>query len=244
MIRGSTAAFGYATSPEGERWWSARVPVAPLDSADLADGTPARWRGLLLPLLGADATPAADLVAAGSDRLMGTDATELPTETPWRSGRILVVGGATHAASPATGQGASMALEDAIVLAKPLRDTPDTDSALRRYETLRRLRVEHDITVSGGLSRGTPTPSGTGPSPRGAGANRAADDELVRQPEWSTDIWRLRAVDPVQRPTGATPPRTGPSYRSNHPGFSERSTCWPVSCPVDSSWSTRWRRPP
>ncbi|MFI7407339.1 FAD-dependent oxidoreductase [Streptomyces sp. NPDC049627] len=186
MVRGSTVAFGYAVSPTGETYWFARVSDTPLAADDIAHGTPGRWRDLLLPLLRKDATPAADLVAATPDHLMVTNATELPTGTPWRSGRALVIGDAAHAASPATGQGASMALEDAVVLAKSLRDAPDTDGALSLYETLRRPRTEHNITVSGGISRGTHTPSG--PVPRAAGGNRPGDDELIRHLEWGTDL--------------------------------------------------------
>ncbi|MFG2555791.1 FAD-dependent oxidoreductase [Streptomyces sp. NPDC048581] len=189
MVRGSSVAFGYAVSPAGETYWFARVTDEPLPADALADGTPARWRDLLLPLLRKDATPAADLVAATADRLMVTNATELPTGTPWRSGRTLVIGDAAHAASPATGQGASMALEDAVVLAKSLRDTPDTDAALALYETLRRPRVENNITVSGNISRGTHTPSG--PGGRSTGGNRQGDDELVRHLDWGTDLSRL-----------------------------------------------------
>ena len=189
MVRGSSVAFGYAMSPTGETYWFARVSDTPLAADDTAHGTPTRWRDLLLPLLRKDATPAADLVAATPDRLMVTNATELPTGTPWRSGRALVIGDAAHAASPATGQGASMALEDAVILAKSLRDAPDTDAALSLYETLRRPRVEHNITVSGGISRGTHTPSG--PGPRAADGNRPGDDELIRHLEWGTDLRRL-----------------------------------------------------
>ncbi|MGI5380019.1 FAD-dependent oxidoreductase [Streptomyces sp. CA-251387] len=189
MVRGSTVAFGYAVSPTGETYWFARVSDTPLAADDIAHGTPTRWRDLLLPLLRKDTTPAADLVAATPDHLMVTNATELPTGTPWRSGRALVIGDAAHAASPATGQGASMALEDAVVLAKSLRDAPDTDEALSLYETLRRPRVEHNITVSGGISRGTHTPSG--PGPRAGGGNRPGDDELIRHLEWGTDLRRL-----------------------------------------------------
>ncbi|MCF1595732.1 FAD-dependent oxidoreductase [Streptomyces muensis] len=180
MVRGSSVAFGYAVSPEGETYWFARVSDAPLAADALAEGTPARRRDLLLPLLRKDATPAADLVAATPDRLMVTNATELPTGTPWRSGRTLIIGDAAHAASPATGQGASMALEEAVVLAKSLRDAPDTESALTLYERLRRPRVEHNITVSGNISRGTPTPT----------ADRPGDDELIRQLDWDTDLWQ------------------------------------------------------
>lgn len=191
MVRGSGVAFGYTVSPQGETYWFARVCDAPLTADDIAHGTPARRRDVLLPLLSKDATPAADLVAATSDRLMVTNATALPTGTPWRSGRTLVIGDAAHAASPATGQGASMALEDAVVLAKSLRDAPDTEAALSLYEALRRPRVEHNITVSGSISRGTHTPSG--PGPQGAGAGRPGDDELIRHLEWGT---RLRPPGP------------------------------------------------
>ncbi|MFD5840258.1 FAD-dependent oxidoreductase [Streptomyces chartreusis] len=191
MVRGSTVAFGYAVSPEGETYWFARGAGEPLAADDIQHATPARLRDLLLPLLSKDTTPAADLVAATSDDLMVTNATELPTGTPWRSGRTLLIGDAAHAASPATGQGASMALEDAVVLAKSLRDTPDTDAALSLYETLRRPRVEHNVTVSGNISRGTHNPSERRPG--GGAPTRPGDDELAAHLAWDTEL-RLPAT--------------------------------------------------
>jgi len=79
-----------------------------------------------------------------------------------------------------------MALEDAVVLAKCLRDAPDTDAALARYEELRRPRVEFNITVSGNISRGAPSPPPIG---RGAAPSRPGDDELVRLLDWESDLW-------------------------------------------------------
>jgi 2-polyprenyl-6-methoxyphenol hydroxylase-like FAD-dependent oxidoreductase len=186
MVRGSAAAFGCTVSPAGETYWFARVAGEPVAANEIADGTSARWRELLVSLLRKDATPAADIVAATGDRIMVTNATEMPLGTPWRSRRALLIGDAAHAASPATGQGASMALEDAVVLAKALRDAPDTDTALALYEALRRPRVEHNITVSGQISRGGTSPSRTG---RGAPAPRPGEDELIRHLEWDTGIW-------------------------------------------------------
>ena len=188
MVRGSAVAFGYAVSPEGETYWFARVSGEPLAADEIAHGTPAHWHDLLLPLLRKDATPAADIVAATAEQILVTNATEIPLGTPWRSGRTLLIGDAAHAASPATGQGASMALEDAVVLAKSLRDAPDAQSALSLYETLRRPRVEHNITVSGTISRGGQPASrpGTG---QGAPAPRPGEDELIRLLEWDSDIW-------------------------------------------------------
>ncbi|GHE39585.1 FAD-dependent oxidoreductase [Streptomyces capitiformicae] len=182
--RSSSAAFGHAVSPAGEAYWFARVAGEPLSPEEIAAGTPTRWRDLLVPLLREDATPAAGIVAATAGDILVTNATEMPPAMPWRSGRSLLIGDAAHAASPATGQGASMALEDAVVLAKALRDAPDTETALSLYETLRRPRVEHNITVSGQISRGAAAPTRpTSPPPRPG--DEAA---LIRLLEWDADI--------------------------------------------------------
>ncbi|WP_406491033.1 FAD-dependent monooxygenase [Streptomyces sp. NBC_01604] len=184
LVRGSAAAFGYAVSPGGQTYWFARVAGERLAADVIAHGTPGRWRDLLMPLLRDDATAAAGIVAATPDDILVTNATEIPTGAPWRSGRMLLVGDAAHAASPATGQGASMAMEDAVILAKALRDAPDTDTALSVYETLRRPRVEHNTTVSGNISRGIHTPSRTGQAP----AAGPRDEELARLLEWNSRI--------------------------------------------------------
>jgi len=186
MVRGSGAAFGYAVSPQGETYWFARVAGEPLPAEEIAEGASGDWRESLLPLLREDDTPAAGIVAATTGKVLVTNATEIPIGTRWRHGRTLLVGDAAHAASPATGQGASMALEDAVVLAKCLRDAPDTDAALARYEELRRPRVEFNITVSGNISRGAPSPPPIG---RGAATSRPGDDELVRLLDWESDLW-------------------------------------------------------
>lgn len=184
MVRGGATAFGYAVSPTGETYWFARAGGDPLPAGALA-APPAVLRARLLPLLRQDDTPAAALVEASADALMVTNATELPLGTAWHAGRVLLVGDAAHAASPATGQGASMALEDAVVLAKALRDLPDPQAACAGYERHRRPRTEHNITVSGGLTRGTRTPSRPAP---GTPPATGPDERLIRQLAWDTPL--------------------------------------------------------
>lgn len=58
---------------------------------------------------------------------------------------MIIIGDAAHATSPASGQGASMAFEDAVTLAKCLRDLPDVPAAFAAYEGLRRTRVERVV---------------------------------------------------------------------------------------------------
>ncbi|MDN3351485.1 FAD-dependent monooxygenase [Actinomadura sp. DC4] len=172
MIRGSAVAFGHAVSPGGETYWFARV-TGPAGE----DETPARLRAWLVPLLRPDATPAADIVAATGERLMVTNACDLPEVARWRTARMLLVGDAAHAASPATGQGASMALEDAVILAKALRDAPST--AFETYERLRRPRVELNVANSARLTAG-------GAPRRSPGAPAGIPpEELARQLDWA-----------------------------------------------------------
>jgi FAD-dependent urate hydroxylase len=61
---------------------------------------------------------------------------------------VVLIGDAIHATSPSAGQGASMAIEDAVVLAKCLRDAPDVNTAYTTFERLRRPRVEKVVAYS------------------------------------------------------------------------------------------------
>ncbi|MBA2947852.1 FAD-dependent monooxygenase [Streptomyces himalayensis] len=55
---------------------------------------------------------------------------------------MIVLGDAAHAPSPSSGQGASLAIEDAVVLARCLRDTSSHAEAFTAFVGLRRPRVE------------------------------------------------------------------------------------------------------
>jgi 2-polyprenyl-6-methoxyphenol hydroxylase-like FAD-dependent oxidoreductase len=105
----------------------------------------------LLTQLRNDQTPVAGIVRAAHQVLV-TNTYDLPHLSNWHRDHMLIIGDAAHAASPATGQGASMALEDAVILAKSLRDRPDPASAFVTYEQLRRDRVQADINRSARMS--------------------------------------------------------------------------------------------
>jgi 2-polyprenyl-6-methoxyphenol hydroxylase-like FAD-dependent oxidoreductase len=195
MVRGSATAFGHAVSPDHETYWFARVPGPELDPDEIAGTTPRQWREYLVPLLRRDATAAADIVAATGARLMATHARDLPTVTRWRGPRTLIIGDAAHAASPATGQGASMALEDAVILAKALRDLPSLDEALDVYEELRRPRVSSNIENSARMTTSR-MPNRVRRMVRNSSAKRryarreqaSGADELAGQLDWDTPI--------------------------------------------------------
>ena len=59
----------------------------------------------------------------------------------WTHGRVTLLGDAAHPMLPFLGQGAGMVIEDAVVVARAIAESPDVDSALLRYESARRERT-------------------------------------------------------------------------------------------------------
>ena len=60
----------------------------------------------------------------------------------WHSGRVVLIGDAAHASSPMMGQGGSMAMEDALVLAETLHAMPHVATALEMFVSRRRPRTD------------------------------------------------------------------------------------------------------
>ena len=154
MVFGKRAFFGYTVSPSGEFWWFANPPSArELTRSELAASTE-EWKRRLIDLFVDDATPAVEIIRATAGELAGTNQYDMPSVPIWHRGPMVIVGDAAHATSPSSGQGASMAIEDAVVLAKCLRDLPDVSRAFAAYEQLRRERVERVVAQGARSSSG------------------------------------------------------------------------------------------
>ena len=148
FVFGKRCFFGWVKRPDGEVWWFANPGRRTEPTAqELRAMPPHLWRAELLDLLSRDASPALGIIEA-TDRIIGPWPThDLPRVKTWRSRRMVIIGDAAHAASPSSGQGASMAVEDGIVLARCLRDAPSVGAALDDYERLRRPRVERVVAL-------------------------------------------------------------------------------------------------
>ncbi|HBS3081403.1 TPA: FAD-dependent oxidoreductase [Klebsiella variicola subsp. variicola] len=67
---------------------------------------------------------------------------ELFVDDPWYQGRVVLVGDAVHTTTPHLGQGAGMAIEDAIVLREALQQTDSVAAALAHFDARRRPRCQ------------------------------------------------------------------------------------------------------
>jgi 2-polyprenyl-6-methoxyphenol hydroxylase-like FAD-dependent oxidoreductase len=145
MVFGRRGFAGYLAAPGGGTWWFANPPVtaepAPEEVAATSD---LQWRARLYDLHRGDRSPLVALVEATPGPLRGWTTHDVPAVRRWHRGRVVLVGDAAHATSPAAGQGSSLAVEDAVVLARCLRDLPVAE-ALRTYEGLRRGRAERVV---------------------------------------------------------------------------------------------------
>jgi 2-polyprenyl-6-methoxyphenol hydroxylase-like FAD-dependent oxidoreductase len=152
MLWGRRAFFGYTLERPGRAWWFANLG-APEDppASELAERSTEQWREQLLALFASDPPWARQLID-NTPRIAGWPIHDLPGLSTWHRGRLVLLGDAAHAVSPSSGQGASLALEDALVLAKCLRDLPGPEVAFEHYEARRRPRAER--VVAAGRRRG------------------------------------------------------------------------------------------
>lgn len=139
--------LGYWPVPGGGTAWFSNLPHdRPLSAGESRVTPSAQWMRVLREKHAHD-IPGRDLLnATGEDDLLIIGGMEiLPSVPNWYRGRMVLVGDSAHAPSPSSGQGASMAAESAVQLARCLRDLPDIGSAFAAFERLRRERVEKVI---------------------------------------------------------------------------------------------------
>ncbi|NRQ30315.1 FAD-dependent monooxygenase [Nonomuraea sp. NN258] len=144
MVFGKRAFFGYTVAASGETWWFANLPRR------LGD-VPDDWKPALIEAFQDDDNGSADLIR-NSPVELALPVFDLPPVPTWHRGRVVLTGDAAHATSPSSGQGASMAVEDAIVLARCLRDSESHTAAFTRFERERRARAERIVAYSRTIS--------------------------------------------------------------------------------------------
>lgn len=152
---GSKAYYLFWRHPDGGTVWGANLPrPTPMSVRDARAVGSDQWRATLLETYGSD-VPGGELIRrTAPDRLNATGALYIMPSVPhWSRDRLVIIGDAAHAPSNSSGQGASLAIESAIELAKCLRDASSVQAATAGYEALRRPRVERIAKQASRINR-------------------------------------------------------------------------------------------
>ncbi|MEV8315307.1 NAD(P)/FAD-dependent oxidoreductase [Streptomyces sp. NPDC059900] len=181
MCYGKRAYFAYRILDDASAVWSVNLPHRePMTSAEAQAVGAGEWLKRLREAFTDDRTPAPDLVAATAPEdllITGPTETMLPLTT-WSRGRMTLIGDAAHATPPTSGQGASLASESAVQLARCLRDLPP-GRAFKAYESLRRPRVDRILKHTTATATATSAAARTA-TPKPAGPfSRALRDALL-----------------------------------------------------------------
>ena len=146
FVFGKRAFFGYHISSSRELYWFANYQQKSAPSrGDLDMTMNEEWQEHMLDLFSEDLPLISEMIRATQSTIIGYPIYDISTQPIWHQGSVVLVGDAIHAVAPSAGQGASLAVEDAIVLAKCLQDVPDLSQAFATYEQLRRARVERMV---------------------------------------------------------------------------------------------------
>ncbi|QDZ12683.1 FAD-dependent oxidoreductase [Devosia ginsengisoli] len=145
MMFGRRGFFGYIKQGSGPVYWFNSYPAPESETGPVVDG--AAYAGKLAALHDGDPLDTGAILAATPRIDRHYPIYDMPELPHWSSGRVLLMGDAAHAVAPHSGQGASLAIEDGVVLAACLSSAPDHASAYARFEGLRRERVHKAIAL-------------------------------------------------------------------------------------------------
>ena len=137
------AYLAYFILPDGEVWWwNAALYPQEQTKADLDKTSNKKWQQSMIELYDGDSQAVQDIVNSPENRFMKYPVSDMPPLDVWYKDNVCLIGDAVHATSPTNGQGAAMASEDAVTLAKCLRDIQIPKQAFGKFQKLRKERVD------------------------------------------------------------------------------------------------------
>jgi 2-polyprenyl-6-methoxyphenol hydroxylase-like FAD-dependent oxidoreductase len=147
---GQSGFFGYGfCSPDpngGAMWWSTQ-PSHGVDAATFRAMNQDALKRHLRDFHAGWHDPIPAIIDA-AENIVVTDTLDVATLPTWSRKRSLLIGDAAHATTPHAGQGASLALEDAMRLGRLMRDRQEIGLTFLNFEHERRPRAEKIVAVA------------------------------------------------------------------------------------------------
>jgi 2-polyprenyl-6-methoxyphenol hydroxylase-like FAD-dependent oxidoreductase len=146
MTFGANAFFGYMKAADRPVYWFNSYAAGAAEDERRND--PAAYARKIQAMHADDPYPNADILRRVERLERNYPVYDMPRLPSWHRGRVVLMGDAAHAVGPHAGQGASMAIEDALVLDACIDAEQDLSAAFSRYEALRRPRIERVVKLT------------------------------------------------------------------------------------------------
>lgn len=147
---GQSGFFGYGfcgpDPADGVMWWSTQ-PAHGIDAATFRAMNQGAIKQHLQNFHRGWHDPIPQILAA-ADSIGVTDTLDVATLPTWSRDRSLLIGDAAHATSPHAGQGASLALEDAMRLGSLMSEEQELRLTFQNFEAERRPRAEKIVALA------------------------------------------------------------------------------------------------
>lgn len=145
MTFGERGFFAYSVSDKGEVWWfnnyfRDQEPKPQETEKILKD----EIKDHLADIHRND-DPLFSRIIRNSYEIIAYPVYDLPRLSKWYKGKVCLIGDAAHGISPHIGQGASLALEDTVVIAEQLQLNKECEAAFQAFQSVRQPRVEKII---------------------------------------------------------------------------------------------------
>ena len=145
---GKNLHFGNLIEKSGEKLWWTYMQHPDESARNRSKESWDKWMKKILVLTRDDHDIVRKSIERTTEALISLPIYNIPHLPTWHKGSVCLMGDAAHAISPHAGQGATMAIEDSIVLAKCLRDIQDTKKAFVLFEQIRKKRTEKIVKVA------------------------------------------------------------------------------------------------
>ena len=106
-----------------------------------------KWQHTMIEMYADDPPAIQDIVRSNKIDFLKYPISDMLSVDTWHKQNVCLIGDAVHATSPTNGQGAAMASEDGLMLAKCLRDIDETQQAFEKFQQLRQKRVEKIVKI-------------------------------------------------------------------------------------------------
>ena len=153
---GKKAFLAYFVLPNSQDvwWWNGMYYPKQKTREDMEKLSNKKWQHAMVEMYAEDTAVIQDIINSNELNFIKYPISDMLSLEIWHKGNVCLIGDAVHATSPTNGQGAAMASEDGLMLAKCLRDIDDSEHAFEKFQQLRKKRVEKIVKIGRSAGQG------------------------------------------------------------------------------------------